>query len=217
MIVGCLITFECAKSLGKTLESIKSFVDRIIVVDGAFEGFSDHIQSQDATRLIVKGFSKPWLLDNNSSDHPWRSEMMKRNQYLIPTWHMRKGEVTTDWILIIDGDEYVVRGQEETRNFLANATASYYNVTFWYNEPPGTYTRAGSRLRLFRYVKGMRYVDNHHTILYPDGRRITGWDAKKAKIAPLHIVHDQTAQSEEYRVARERYNTEVRPKLERTP
>ena len=206
IIVGCLIVFECEDTIGKTLRSIERFVDRIIAIDGAYVGKCDYTASKDRTQLKVIGFPKPKILIRPHESHQWRDEMHVRNKYLDPGY-VDEG----DWLFIIDSDEWISSGVDETLDFLLDSKQPYHDVTRWTPEN-GKYANAGHRVQLIRYVKGMKYVKNHYTIQYPDGSIMT--TASPATRSPLHIVHDQSHWSKKYAEMREKYNREIRPSKE---
>ena len=195
-IVGCLSIFECAATIGKTLESIRDFVDRIIFIDGAYEGFSNHIFSADGTLAQLRGFPKVHAEIRNGTGKPWKSQVRKRSHYLLPSYYDRG-----DWVFIIDGDEYIKSGASETREFLAKSSVSYHSVSFC--GPDGT--KQGERIRLIRYMPGLQYVGNHMVIKLPNGDYIRS--NNHAPLAPLTIIHDQSKRTPEYKEAMRRYQT----------
>jgi len=199
--------FESENTLGKCLRSITPFVDRLLAIDGAYEGFSDHVESRDNTLLLLMGFQKPYGIQKPHESHFFRSEMHKRNQYLFQGY-LDAG----DWLLIIDADEYIVSGVEETLQLLEDATEPYYAVTVTdpLKDNPDWARNTTERVRLIRYVPGMRYVGNHWTIKYPDG----GMVPLKAKLAPLVLCHDDRRVPDAYKRALDRYNRDVRPNVE---
>jgi hypothetical protein len=210
-IVGCLSVFECGTTIGKTLRSILPFVDRIIAVDGSYEGFTDHTKSRDHTELRIRGFPKPYILVRPHATVHWADEMDKRNKYLLPNYWD-----PSDWSYRIDGDEYIQSGIEETLEFLEKSTEPYHSVMYW--KPQGNgFVKIGPRLCLIRYVPDMQYVENHHTLQYPDGRRVSGFHGRygAATVAPLNVVHDQRGISQVYAEARAKYDGYIRPVKER--
>lgn len=209
IIVGCLNVFECDRTIDRTLKSIELFVDRIIAVDGAYEGFSDHVRSQDDTILKIQNFPKSCILIGNSTSNPFKSEMKKRNAYLLHQFYSRDA-----WVFIIDGDEYILSSVEETIRLLQDTKEDWFAVKMTdpnAPENPAYLRDKGFRTRLIRYRKGMKYVGNHYTIQYPDGRTVP---IKDAPLSPLVVAHDDSHVSEEYRRAMMRYNREIRPKVE---
>jgi len=195
MVVGCLNVFECEATIGKTLRSIQNFVDRIIVVDGAYEGFSDHARSRDGTMVKVRGFPKPKILIGN--DKHWHSQIKKRNQYLAPVF-VDNGE----WLFIIDGDEHIQSGVDETLAFLEESKDRFHKVSLL--TPDGA--KYGEHVRLIRYDETMKYEGNHCCITYMDGIKkahIRG--TTPCTLAPLQVIHDQSKRTPEYQANMQRY------------
>jgi hypothetical protein len=178
-------------------------VDRLVAIDGSYEGFSDHPESRDGTLTLIMGFQKPRILQK-APPAPFKSEVHKRNQYLFDNY-IRPG----DWMLMIDADEYITTGISETHDFLQASKEPYHSVCIF--KPGSMFRRADEWVRLIRYESGMRYVGNHFTIQYADGHIMP----MKAKPAPLVICHDHTYVPKTYRDAMERYNDLIRPKVEK--
>ena len=206
MIVACMIVFEGAATLGKCLHSITPFVDRLILVEGAYAGRSDHIESQDETLLLARNFPKPRVIQKPYGVY-YQSEIHARSQYLLEGY-LNSG----DWCFVIDADEYIESGIEETLEFLQNSKAPYHSVhrVHYDKSLPGYARTLGERVQLFRYEPGMRYVRNHYTIQYSDGQVIP----LRASSVPLVIVHDKRLVPASYLAETDRYNLEIRSKME---
>ena len=207
IVVGCLSVFEAEATLRKCLRSITPFVDRIIAIDGAYAGFSDHIASQDGTEVLIRGFQKPYILQRAPPSF-FRSEMAKRNQYLFERY-LDEG----DWAFIIDADEYIESGVEETLDFLQDSKEPYHSVhTVHPDKNLPDYARSlGDRVRLIKYASGMKYRGNHYTIVTASGSQIP----LQAMPTPLTVVHDDHHVSEAYKKALDDYNRNIRPTLEK--
>jgi len=206
IIVACMILFEAEATLGKCLRSITPFVDRAIFINGAYEGVSDHIDSRDGTEIIERGFQKPYILQR-APPHFWRSEVEARNQYLFERY-LDLG----NWVFIVDADEYIESGVEETLDLLQVSKERYHSVRMvhWDKTLPDYARSLGNRVRLFQYVPGMRYVKNHYQIQYPSDQLMP----LEASPMPLTLVHDRRFIPQGYREAMDRYNRENRPKVE---
>jgi len=218
IVIGCLSVFDCEETIDRTLKSIEPFVDRIIAIDGSFEGFTDHVASEDETMTKLRNFPKVKTIIKPNKSHPFKSEVHKRNYYMLPQFYMTladKEPKTPHWLFIIDGDEYVQSGVDETLQFLENSHELYHAVKIVSPAPwdETQFVRQGGGIRLLRYVKGMRYVDNHYTIQYPNGSRVR--NDSPAMFAPLVIIHDDRKIRQSYKDAMTRYNREVRPRVER--
>jgi len=216
IVVGCMIVWECESTIGDTLKSIENFVDRIIVVDGTYKPFATHFRSRDETLTKIRGFSKPRTIVGNSTGKPYRSEVFTRNLYMLPQYFMNLGEDEPKdprWLFVIDADEYVVSGIDETLKLLETSSEPYYRVTRMWKTPWEQIIGDQHRVQLFKYVKGMKYVDNHYTIQYPNGTQVR--TDSPAPLSPLKIVHQPERKTPRYQEDMLRYNREVRPKVEK--
>lgn len=91
MISLCMIVKDEEATLEKCLESVKSFVDEIIVVDTG---------SRDKTREIALGFT------DKVFDFPWCNNFAKARNFSI-------AQASNDWILVLDADEETVSFHKE--------------------------------------------------------------------------------------------------------
>lgn len=218
-IVGCIITFESETTIGDTMKSITDFVDRVIVVDGSYKPFTKNIRSGDQTMTKVSSFTKPCALVGNSTGKHFVSEVFVRNQYLIDAFHMRDGKPKTDWIFVIDADEYIYSGLEETLRFLETAKGLAYKTNMfkrpaWADAVDQPLIPAGKKINIFRFVPGMHYEDNHHTMVYPGGVMIRNDDEHITEV-PLKLIHQKERHTQKYKNDMNRYNEEFRPKVEK--
>ena len=188
-IVGAICTFESEKTLGRTLESIRDLVDRVIIVDGSWEGFADYPESKDGTLAIAEAWDKPHTIIRNNAGAPYKTEMAKRSLYLARDL-VNEG----DWLLIIDDDEYVTQGANLTRKFLENTNLTHHTAVIWRKIADGQWSRTGEHVRCIKYVPGMKYGINPWTIELPNKTSvpITGTPT------PLHIAHDPSSKPKEY-------------------
>ena len=188
-IVGCISTFEAEKTLGRTLESIRDLVDRVIIVDGSWEGFADYPASKDGILAIAEAYDKTHTIIRNTTGKPYASEMEKRNLYLSKDL-VEEG----DWIVWLDDDEYAAQGMSQTRKFLEESKLTHHTVVVWRKTGEDQWSRTGEYVRLIKYVSGMKYVTNPWTIELPNKTSvpITGI------LSPLHIAHDPSSKPKEY-------------------
>lgn len=99
-ITACICFYNAANELERCLESLdldkKYGIDYAICVDGKFPNFKGNSRlSNDGSRQLIEGYANAYLLDK--PDY----EIHKRNLYL------KAAKGITDYILIIDSDEYV--------------------------------------------------------------------------------------------------------------
>jgi hypothetical protein len=94
-----IVFFDDEKGLQRCLNSIQSFVDLVITIDGKFKHFEDdHDLSIDNSRKIVESFSNAEYYCYSNL-----TEIDKRNKYLEIA-----GSKEVDFLLVIDSDEYAV-------------------------------------------------------------------------------------------------------------
>lgn len=106
-IYACYLVYNSEKTLGLSLSTIISHVDKVIMVDGAFADYQ-HVfpQSTDHTKEIaarICGEKLIWIdcPSENGKFIPWIGQVAKRNAYL-------KLVPTTAWFLVLDADVIMV-------------------------------------------------------------------------------------------------------------
>ncbi len=197
-IVACISAFNAEATIARTLDSLKELVDRVIVVDGAWEGFADYPESKDATIQIAESYNgNPFTVTilRNTTGAPYRSEMEKRPKYLDPTL-LKQG----DYILYIDDDEFVCQGALQTRKVILATKETHHGAVVWTKVEDGKWNRMGEYVRLIQYVPGMKYGVNPWTVELPTGTSIP----MKGTPTPLHIANDSLAKPLEYREQKEK-------------
>jgi len=142
-ISACMIVKNEEAFLPKCLESIKGFVDEIIIVD---TGSTDKTL-EIAERHGVKIYHHPW--ENNFSKH--------RNQSI--------SYASGDWILVIDADEEIVHWDDGLEAVLKNKDVDsvYVKVNNIYGGGAGE--ACHNSIRLFRNTKSVRYEGSVHNQL----------------------------------------------------
>jgi tetratricopeptide (TPR) repeat protein len=103
----CMIVKDEEKFLSKCLESVKDYVDEIIVVDTG---------SKDKTKDIALGFGAKVF------DFTWVDDFSKARNFSLT-------KATKDWILILDADEIIHRKGMERIGELINKDAGGYLLT----------------------------------------------------------------------------------------
>ena len=88
----CIATYNEEKNIANSLDSVESWVDEIIVVDG---------ESEDRTQELVKRYKKARLIITSNK----------------PMFHTNKNiaidEAKSDWILFLDADEIISKELKE--------------------------------------------------------------------------------------------------------
>jgi len=141
-ISACMIVKNEEKMLPRCLESIKDYVDEIVVVDTG---------STDGTVEIVKSYGAKVY------HHPWEDNFSKhRNQSI--------DYAGSDWIFIIDADEELTPGSgEEIKRAVRvedNVDSIFIRVECDFDEGRGTSMH--NSIRLFRNNHRIRYKGRVH-------------------------------------------------------
>jgi len=144
-ISACMIVKDEEKMLPRCLESIKDYVDEIVVVDTG---------STDGTIEIVKNYGAKVY------HHPWEDNFSKhRNQSI--------DYAGSDWIFIIDADEELMPGSgEEIKRAVRvddNVDSIFIRVESDFDEGRGISMH--NSLRLFRNNHRIRYKGRVHNAI----------------------------------------------------
>lgn len=134
-ISACIIAKNEEKNIARCLDSIKSFVDEIIVVDTG---------STDSTIEIAKSF------DSKVFNFTWNNDFSAARNYAID-------HATKDWILIIDCDEVVCDDSKDLIKDLSDAKGiDGFGVSI-INIINGIESYNSGHLRFFKNVPMFRY------------------------------------------------------------
>ncbi|HRV42173.1 MAG TPA: glycosyltransferase [Syntrophales bacterium] len=170
----CMIVRDEEACLGRCLESVRPWVDEIVVVDTG---------STDRTVEIAQGFGA------RVYHHPWENDFSKhRNQSLS----YARGR----WIFQLDADEELFPEDGPLlRRIVAGAEADYYHCRFFDLRKDGTIHGTFYLVRLFRGDLGMTYERKVHNQLRTVGRgaycnlrvRHYGYDLSKERMEAKHL------------------------------
>lgn len=183
--------FNEISHLEKTLDSIRSSVDGIIVVDGAYKTFpytGNNGASDDGTIEFLLKYQRevyPGLEIVYAPEGGWETEMEKRTAYcdLVPEG---------DWLFIIDGDEELVAGGNHLNlleSFRQDRDFDLGIVLIHFIN--GDSSHYGEMGRLYKKKKGMKYDKSHSHVVYDGGYR---W---RTLFLPVVIREDHSVRSEE--------------------
>jgi glycosyltransferase involved in cell wall biosynthesis len=188
-----LISYNDMPLIQKCLDSVKDYVDQIIMVDGIFADFplrsGDKPISTDGTIECLINLATE--AEKIIVSAPGFSEVEKRNKYLL-------GE-PGDWHLHLDADEWVEN--PETLAQLPETDIGLCEIR-WTN-------RFSRCPRLFRHIDGLHYDGLHHRLVDKDGNlyaeiRETGPGYTSEK-HPLRIQHDIAARPEHRKAQKTTY------------
>lgn len=95
MVIGCMIFFNEAWILERTMRALKERVDAVIAVDGPYQAFPhDAHFSTDGSLAIADAIADVVI----QKPYHWLDEIEKRNAYL-------EASKSGDWVLAVDADE----------------------------------------------------------------------------------------------------------------
>jgi len=160
-MIACYSIFNEAEFLEESILSIKDFVDKIVVVDGAYENFPhDSFWSTDGSIEIAKKYGADVVIPTCA----WSSQIHKRNQYL-------KFGQPGDVMITIDGHEIwtgVLEPQNENcriEMYIKDSLQEFFRMFVW--EP------------------GIEYR-NYHYDLWVGSRRLNDTYSKYTKGVFIH-------------------------------
>jgi hypothetical protein len=176
-IIACYSIFNESENIIHSLESVKGFCDRIVVLDGAFASYphkrADGMSDDGTIPLVMDWFLK-WSGEGFLAipKIPWPNQRYKRSCYF------RFGD-PGDWFFVIDGDEAVESGQEKIRKFLENCVRDGATVKERVYVDEQHRTRMVERFpglapRLIRYVPNLRYSESYRKIEQVES--VIDWD-----------------------------------------
>lgn len=170
----CMIVKNEETCLGRCLDSVKDYVDEIIIVDTG---------STDRTVEIAKSYGA------RIYHHPWENDFSKhRNQSL--------SYATGDWILQMDADEEMfAEDGRRIRETVETDSADYYFLRFFDLKKDGAVHGIFNLVRLFRNGMGMYFTQKVHNQLQFRGKGVLcsirvkhyGYDLSKEEMEAKHI------------------------------
>ena len=142
MIIACINAYQDEGFIGDAIRSVAGKVDRIIVVDGAYEGFPLYRGEPYSTDRTVE-LAESLGCEVIETRRTWKDQVEKRNAYLL-------GE-DGDWYLPIDSDERLhgelFPGPDEA-----------------YRIPCQLRKHRIPMMRIFRHQPGIKYAGAHNVI-----------------------------------------------------
>ena len=155
----CMIVKDEEKSLARCLDSVKEYVDEIVIVDTG---------SKDGTVEIARRYTEKVYI------HAWENDFSKaRNQSM--------DHATGEWIFIMDADEVLMPGSGALlRKAIEDPTAEGFLVHVLNVFNHATSQASVNQLRLFRNRETIRYVSIVHN-------RIEG--CRWSRALPVKIFH----------------------------
>jgi hypothetical protein len=187
-LIAAVIAYNEERMLPGCLQSVRDVVDRIVVVDGAYEHFPhpDGIfASTDSTHAIADCYGAEWI---PCPEDGWPTQVEKRSAYLV-------GE-EGDWYLHIDADERF-KGELPPIGELEDGR-SYRMSVVW---AEGSFTPWA--VRLFQHQDQMEYRGAHCALFSDDHLINRRQDAEP--ITSAWFLHLKTARKAQRQREKIRY------------
>ena len=198
---ACYVVFNNESTIIASLKSIVPYVERVIMVDGAFVDYPHEVPfSTDYTKELAQKICKDKLLWIGCKGTAWIGEPTKRNVCL-------KYVPINKWFIILDGDE-VIRGQ--IREGFASIEQTDYTCVgvHLYNFSPKwsgsglTIPREawdniewvrnhGIAARIYRTQEEMTYR-KHHSSIYIGDRNVSYIEATLNRVDIVNMKHTRT-------------------------
>ncbi|AOR24015.1 glycosyltransferase [Clostridium taeniosporum] len=152
----CMIVKDEEKTLERCLNSVKSFIDEIIIVDTG---------SKDSTKDIAKKFNAKIY------DFKWVNDFSKARNFSF-------SKATSDYILWLDGDDFIdQKNIKIIENLLSSFNKSYDYVSAEYILGRNSNGEINYSLRRNRIVKrsmNFKWIGHVHEYLEVYGKRLVG-------------------------------------------
>jgi len=192
VLVACVNLFNDVFFLPACLKHLEHVVDKIIVVDGAYQRYLDYFKnlkpwSTDGSVEVCKVLPLECELEIvEAPAEGWRNQVVKRNVFFR---YLEEG----DWFLVIDADELLFGDAKSAFEEIMNSgciAGSFPLVNLGLEEKLQYYWHP----RFFRYEKGMHYELTHWHLRDRYGRVIEVsypiWHTDKALI--VHLKYFKT-------------------------
>lgn len=201
-IVACLVWFdETVESLERCVSSLAGVVDVVVACDGRwdmFPGRRRYSPAEQAAAIASAGAAAGLVCDVYKAPRSaLTSQVAKRNHA------MRRAAGLGDWILVIDGDEWVESCDPGKLRDLLAAVMDVGEVSVRKTGAEVFQKRPLRRRRLYRAAARLKVVRAHNGHLAADGRWLNG-DPDHVELAPavdaspaVALVHDRDARAPE--------------------
>ena len=206
---------ETVEFLYRSVTSLEGLVDEIVAIDGAWELFPDGTPAsapdqEEAVWAAARAIGIPVRV--KVPDRVWASQVEKRAAL------MELAGEHSEWVLVVDADEYVAHCDADVvraglaATDVAVAYVSWRNLNQTAETMPGTTPVSGLNRRLFRAGTTVRIV---HSGYFYEGRSVLVTDDAIDFRECLAMEHDninrgaeRNARAREYRYARQREGVE---------
>jgi hypothetical protein len=182
-IVACLAWYmEPPAFLERCITSLRGLADEAICYDGAWDLWPDGRpeSSPEEHAAIARAADEIGLpVTIYTPDTTWASQVEKRASLMLEA-----GETGADWLLVIDGDEYIASHQASAARALLESTSCDV-ATIMHKRTTGVeaVNTPGPIRRLYRADTGVTVDTAHNGYRTIDGRWLHG-DCAAVKLEP---------------------------------
>lgn len=205
---------ETPDFLTRCVSSLEGLVDSVLAVDGAWELFDGRAWSPDEQQWAIKtaAFKADIGCEVIVPPQRWRSQVEKRAKA------MAAAGADSDWVFVIDADEYVALSADaEVRAALERTDCNTATVTIMNlhlgEVMPGYHPRGGLTRRFYRAGTTVTTVHSGYAF---DGRDMLRDEPEEDLREFMLVEHDnhnrgneRNAMDRSYREARQREGVEV--------
>jgi len=209
IVTACLAWYaESPETLQRCARSLGGLCDLLVATGGRWEGFpevaGDDPEAQAAA--LEQGCYEAGIFSSISwTRAPFASQVEKRAEL------MRTAAIGSDWLVVIDAEEYVVHADTGTVTALLEETSADVAQLTGIRVPLTASSARRPWRRIYRAATGVTVRHAHNGYVTADGRWLYGNPAH-VPLEPVldltpHILlaHDIASRSEERRAARKAY------------
>lgn len=208
-VTACLCWWnEPPRFLDRCARSLEGVADALVSADGAWQLQPDGTPASPGKQIdtLDRAASDAGLFHIKLRHHGlWTSQVAKRG-----TLYQRAVELTgCDWLLVIDGDEWIDHYDPKLRDELAQTTENVARIHYETRSPRLKKRELRIR-RLFRGVPGITVRETHHGIVLPTGEWLHG-PRRIAQAEPrdlshlIGIAHEQSNRGKQRNQGRQDY------------
>jgi hypothetical protein len=209
IVTACLAWYaESPATLQRCARSLGGLCDVLVAAGGRWDGFPE-VAGDDPdvqAAALEQGCREAGIFSSIAwTRAPFASQVEKRTEL------MRSAAIGTDWLLVIDADEYVVHADADTVTELLEETTADAAQLTGIRVPLTPSSARRPWRRIYRASTGVTLRHAHNGYVTTDGRWLYG-DPAHVTLEPvldltehLLLAHDVEARSAERKAARADY------------
>lgn len=175
MIQVNMMCWNNEERIGLALRSVHDYVDKIVVIDGAYEGFAPNmpVESIDHTRVIAEAFPKVEFIQLHERLRPPVKRMLAFEEH------------EADWYIVLDTDEVMFGDMNRMIHVLKTEKPVHGYKVFSYLNLRGFISKTTFAFaRIIHKSAGFRYQPNHWQRHDKDGKNMDDY----CQLIPAEVV-----------------------------